>query len=48
MNWITLSSEAQLKDIVANTEQPAIIFKHSTRCSISAAALSPGTLLERR
>jgi bacillithiol system protein YtxJ len=40
MNWIPLSSEAQLKDIVANTDQPAIIFKHSTRCSISSAALS--------
>jgi bacillithiol system protein YtxJ len=40
MNWIALTSENQLKDIIANTEQPAIIFKHSTRCSISATALS--------
>lgn len=40
MNWTKLTSESQLKDIIANTEQPAIIFKHSTRCSISATALS--------
>jgi bacillithiol system protein YtxJ len=40
MNWIAITSESQLKDILANTEQPAMIFKHSTRCSISATALN--------
>jgi bacillithiol system protein YtxJ len=40
MNWIALTSESQLKDILANAEQPAMIFKHSTRCSISATALN--------
>jgi bacillithiol system protein YtxJ len=40
MNWIALTSESQLKDIIANSEQPVMIFKHSTRCSISATALN--------
>ena len=39
MNWIELTSESQLSDIVAVSEtQPVIVFKHSTRCSISVAA----------
>jgi bacillithiol system protein YtxJ len=41
MNWNQLTSINQLSEIKAeSTEQPVLIFKHSTRCSISAAALS--------
>ncbi len=40
MNWIPLTSEKQLQEIINTSEQPAVIFKHSTRCSISATALS--------
>ncbi len=41
MNWIPLTTEAQLDEIVqlSNTK-PTLIFKHSTRCSISTTALS--------
>lgn len=41
MNWIPLTTEAQLDEIVqlSNTK-PTLIFKHSTRCSISSTALS--------
>lgn len=36
MNWIALNHPAQLEDIKARSfEQPQVIFKHSTRCSIS-------------
>ncbi len=37
MNWIELTSESQLNDIkdLSNTK-PQLIFKHSTRCSISS------------
>jgi bacillithiol system protein YtxJ len=39
MNWIPLSDESQLNDIVANSKTvPQVIFKHSTRCSISSMA----------
>jgi bacillithiol system protein YtxJ len=41
MNWINLTEEAQLsliKDLSAKKAQ--IIFKHSTRCSISSMAKS--------
>lgn len=39
MNWIPLTDEAQLKDIVLNSNnKPQVIFKHSTRCSISSMA----------
>ena len=39
MNWIDLVAEAQLSDIVTLSHtQPVVIFKHSTRCSISVAA----------
>jgi len=37
MNWINLTSEQQLNDIKAATGY-SIIFKHSTRCSISMMA----------
>ncbi len=40
MNWIQLTSEAQLKDIAEKSAStPQVIFKHSTRCSISSVAL---------
>lgn len=40
MNWIQLKDENTLKDIKSESaEKPVVIFKHSTRCSISAAAL---------
>jgi len=39
MSWIQLTSEEQLKEIVAKSAQrPQVIFKHSTRCSISSVA----------
>jgi bacillithiol system protein YtxJ len=41
MNWITLTSEDQLKEIKERSfQRPQVIFKHSTRCSISALAKS--------
>ena len=39
MNWIPLTTEAQLAAIKEESEKsPVVIFKHSTRCSISAVA----------
>ncbi|HXR83188.1 MAG TPA: bacillithiol system redox-active protein YtxJ [Hanamia sp.] len=39
MNWIPLNNESQLNEIVANSKTvPQVIFKHSTRCSISSMA----------
>ena len=41
MNWIELSEETQLETInTQSTQQPVVIFKHSTRCSISTMAKS--------
>lgn len=41
MNWIALDSSPMLEQIKKDSEHGAIvIFKHSTRCSISATALS--------
>lgn len=41
MKWNALNDPGQLNDIIKESEtQPAFIFKHSTRCSISDAALS--------
>lgn len=41
MNWNLLTSEEQLQDIIArSSEVPQVIFKHSTRCSISSTAKS--------
>jgi bacillithiol system protein YtxJ len=41
MNWNKLNSDSQLADIKEESEnQPILIFKHSTTCSISAMALS--------
>ncbi|MEI6949335.1 bacillithiol system redox-active protein YtxJ [Paraflavisolibacter sp. H34] len=40
MKWIHLTEDEQLKEIVARSGQkPQVIFKHSTRCSISSVAL---------
>lgn len=39
MNWINLESESQLNDILkVSLSQTILIFKHSTRCSISDSA----------
>jgi len=41
MNWIEITSEAQLKDVKEQSSvKPQLIFKHSTRCSISSMAKS--------
>jgi bacillithiol system protein YtxJ len=41
MNWISLTTEEQLSDIKEKSKQrPQVIFKHSTRCSISSVAKS--------
>ncbi|HRO41547.1 MAG TPA: bacillithiol system redox-active protein YtxJ [Flavipsychrobacter sp.] len=39
MNWELLNEEAQLEKIMQQSfQQPVVIFKHSTRCSISSMA----------
>lgn len=39
MNWIPLNTEQQLNEIIERSKTvPCIIFKHSTRCSISSMA----------
>jgi bacillithiol system protein YtxJ len=41
MNWIPLTTVTQLTEIrEASATKPVVIFKHSTRCSISAVAKS--------
>lgn len=41
MNWNTLNSEEQLNEIIGESSStPVLIFKHSTRCSISSMAKS--------
>ncbi|MCY1511981.1 bacillithiol system protein YtxJ [compost metagenome] len=37
MNWIPLIHTSQL-DTIKQDRQPSLIFKHSTRCSVSAMA----------
>ena len=40
INWIPLKDLGQLNEIVSNSyEKPVVLFKHSTRCSISRMAL---------
>lgn len=40
MHWIHLTGEEQLKQIISKSQIKAqVIFKHSSRCSISAVAL---------
>lgn len=38
--WNELTSIEQLKSLLENSENPIVIFKHSTRCSISSMALN--------
>lgn len=39
MKWINLETEEQIEEIKSKSwEQPIVIFKHSTRCSISNMA----------
>ena len=39
MNWIPLKSEEQISEIITKSHTKAqVIFKHSTRCSISSMA----------
>lgn len=41
MNWNPLTDEAQLETIRQESDaHPVLIFKHSTRCSISSTALA--------
>jgi bacillithiol system protein YtxJ len=40
MHWIHLTDDEQLKQIITRSQtRPQVIFKHSTRCSISSVAL---------
>ncbi|MCH7407983.1 bacillithiol system redox-active protein YtxJ [Belliella sp. DSM 111904] len=40
MNWKVLNNPAQIEEIISESEStPVMIFKHSTRCSISSMAL---------
>lgn len=39
MNWINLNNEEQLPELIQKSNtRPQVIFKHSTRCSISSMA----------
>ena len=39
MNWIEITNESQLSDVKKLSQtKPQLIFKHSTRCSISSMA----------
>lgn len=39
MNWIPIQNEEQLNEIISSSaKKPKVIFKHSTRCSISSMA----------
>ena len=41
MNWIEITNESQLNDVKELSKaKPQLIFKHSTRCSISSMAKS--------
>ena len=41
MNWISLTSKAQVDTLKEKSFQvPQVIFKHSTRCSISSTVLN--------
>lgn len=44
MNWIPLTDSSQLTEINLRSDSPSVravlVFKHSTRCSISSMALS--------
>lgn len=39
LNWIELTTEEQLNEAInRSSEKPVLLFKHSTRCSISSMA----------
>ncbi|MTI33067.1 bacillithiol system redox-active protein YtxJ [Cytophagales bacterium RKSG123] len=41
MNWFKLENEKDLQEAINSSENsPVLLFKHSTRCSISSMALS--------
>lgn len=41
MNWIELTDHSQVDNLVERSkEKPQVVFKHSTRCSISSVAKS--------
>jgi bacillithiol system protein YtxJ len=41
MNWINITTEEQLDQIAEKSKEKAqVIFKHSTRCSVSSMALN--------
>jgi bacillithiol system protein YtxJ len=41
MNWIPITAETQVDQIKSlSLEKPQVIFKHSTRCSISSVAMN--------
>jgi bacillithiol system protein YtxJ len=41
MNWIEITNESQLSEVKElSKDKPQLIFKHSTRCSISSMAKS--------
>jgi bacillithiol system protein YtxJ len=40
LNWENLSSLSQLDELLTELDAPILLFKHSTRCSISSMALS--------
>lgn len=41
MEWIPLTTEEQLAGIIDQSfQKPVVIFKHSTRCSISSMAMN--------
>lgn len=41
LSWTPLTSESELEEAIsASHQKPVLLFKHSTRCSISTSALS--------
>ena len=41
MNWIQLTGEDQLQEIITQSGiTPQVVFKHSTRCSVSSIVLN--------
>lgn len=41
MKWTAIDSDEQITDIIQKSQEiPVVVFKHSTRCSISAMALN--------
>ncbi len=40
LNWTAITSVEELNDFLAQSDKPLVLFKHSTRCSISSMALN--------